>query len=80
MPTELNISEIATLWPELLSNVEGNHMSFTIMRAGKPIAQISPVVKYRDLSPDPVLVGEVRGDLFEDESDLWEVERDGADA
>ena len=58
----------------MLSEVESGVVSFTIMRYGRPIARVVPIERTRKIRP---LTGYgtkivVKGDLFSDDSTLWE--------
>ena len=77
MPTMMNVNEAKAHFSGLISEVENNLVSFTIMRYGHPIAQIVPCAKKRRLDKDPMLSQiQIKGDLFEDESADWEAMND----
>ena len=74
MPTMMNVNEAKANFSGMLSEVESGLVSFTIMRYGRPIARIVPIERTRKIRP---LAGygtkiEVKGDLFTDDSALWE--------
>ena len=70
----MNVYEAKTKFSNLLSNVEDNKVTVTIVRYGRPVAQIVPVRrKRRSLAPVPELVGgKITGDIFADTSEAWE--------
>ena len=74
MPTVLNVHEAKARFSGVLSEVENNLTIITIMRYGRPVAKIVPVVPKRNLSPLPGFAGKVkmRGDWFGDNSADWE--------
>lgn len=74
MPTSLNINEAKAKFSGLLSEVESNLATFTIMKYGRPIARIVPIPRERKIVPLPGYGKRiaVKGDLFADDSDLWE--------
>lgn len=75
MPTTLSVYDAKAKFSSVLSNVEENRVTVTIVRYGHPIAKIVPVrQKLRSLTPDPALAGKikVKCDLFADDSDMWE--------
>ena len=74
MPTTMNVNEAKANFSRMLSEVESGLVSFTIMRYGRPIARVVPIERTRKIRP---LAGygtkiEVKGDLFSDDSALWE--------
>ena len=74
MPTMMSVKEAKANFSGMLSEVESGVVSFTIMRYGRPIARVVPIERTRKIRP---LVGygakiAVKGDLFSDDSALWE--------
>ena len=74
MPTMLSVNEAKSNFSGMLSEVESGFVSFTIMRYGRPIARVVPIERTRKIRP---LAGygakiAVKGDLFSDDSALWE--------
>ena len=74
MPTIMSIKEAKANFSGMLSEVESGGVSFTIMRYGRPIARVVPIERTRKIRP---LTGYgtkivVKGDLFSDDSTLWE--------
>jgi len=74
MPTMLNVHEAKANFSGILAEVENKLSIITIMRYGRPIAKIVPIVPERNMSPLPGFVGKVKmhGDWFEDNSSEWE--------
>ncbi len=74
MPTTLSVNEAKTNFSGLLSEVESRLASFTILKYGRPIARVVPVEHVRTIKPLPNYGTKisVNGDLFADDSDLWE--------
>ena len=75
MPLALNVNEAKTHFSSLVSEVEKNMVSFTIMRYGRPVARLVPLEKpRRSFKPIPGLAGKikVKCDLFDDSSSDWE--------
>lgn len=74
MPTMLNVNEAKANFSGLLAEVEDRMVSFTIMRYGRPIARIVPIDRNRKIRPLPGYGTKiaVKGDLFADDSALWE--------
>lgn len=74
MPTMLNVNEAKANFSGMLAEVEDRMVSFTIMRYGRPIARIVPIDRNRKIRPLPGYGTKiaVRGDLFADDSSLWE--------
>ena len=74
MPTMLNINEAKANFSGMLSEVESQFVTFTILKYGHPIARVVPIKPLREIRP---LKGygrqiSVEGDLFADDSALWE--------
>ena len=74
MPTKLNVHEAKSNFSGLLNDVEEKSVVFTIMRYGHPIARIVPIERKRRIRPLPGYGGKIaiKGDLFADDSSLWE--------
>ena len=74
MPTMMNVNEAKANFSSLLAEVESGFVSFTIMRYGRPIARVVPIERTRKIRPlceyGTKIV--VKGDLFSDDSALWE--------
>ena len=74
MQTMLNVNEAKANFSGMLSEVESGLVTFTIMRYGRPIAKVVPIERERRIRPVPRYGTkiEVKGDLFADDSALWE--------
>jgi len=75
MPLTMNVNEAKTHFSGLVSEVEKNMVSFTIMRYGRPVARLVPLeTPRRSFKPIPGLAGKikVKCDLFDDSSSDWE--------
>lgn len=74
MRTMLNIHEAKADFSNILANVEKQLVTVTIMRYGKPIAKLSPIVTKRSIKPMRKYVGKVKisKGAFDDTSDDWE--------
>ena len=73
MPTVMNVNEAKTNFSGILSNVENNLVTVTIMRYGHPIARIVPIKARRVIRKNPRLSFKISDkDLFSDDSGLWE--------
>lgn len=74
MPTMLNVNEAKTNFSGVLSEVESRFASFTILKYGRPIARIVPIEPVRKIRPLPGYGTKIaiKGDLFADDSALWE--------
>ena len=74
MPTMMSVKEAKANFSGMLSEVESGVVSFTIMRYGRPIARIVPIERTRRIRPIPGYGTKiaVKGDLFADDSALWE--------
>ena len=75
MPLAMNLNEAKTHFSSLVSEVEKNMVSFTIMRYGRPVARLVPLeTPRRSFKPIPGLAGKikVKCDLFDDSSSDWE--------
>ena len=71
MTTMMNVHEAKANFSGLLSDVENNLATITIMRYGHPIARIVPIEHKRDMKPLPGFAGKVKmhgGDWFAVES------------
>ena len=74
MQTIMSVNEAKANFSGMLSEVESGLISFTIMRYGRPIARVVPIERTRKIRP---LAGygtkiAIKGDLFSDDSALWE--------
>ena len=74
MPTTLNVNEAKANFSAMLAEDESGLVSFTIMRYGRPIARVVPVERTRKIRPIPGYGSKIaiKGDLFADDSSLWE--------
>lgn len=74
MPTTLNVNEAKANFSGMLAEVESGLVSFTIMRYGRPIARVVPVERTRKIRPIPGYGSKIaiKGNLFADDSSLWE--------
>ena len=73
MPSVMDYEEVKTSFPRVFDFVSGaNGTVVTIVRAGRPVARLSPIRVYRTTEADPSLKGKVNCDLFADESADWE--------
>lgn len=74
MTTMLNVNEAKTNFSGMLAEVESQLTSFTILKYGRPIARVVPIAPMRKIRPiaDYGRKIVVKGDLFADDSDLWE--------
>ena len=74
MPATMSVNEAKANFSGLLSEVESRLVSFTIVRYGHLVARIVPVEHVRKIRPLPRYGAQiaVKGDLFADDSDLWE--------
>ena len=74
MPTMLNVNEAKANFSGVLAEVENKLAVITIMRYGRPVAKIVPIVPKRNLGPLPGFAGNVKmhGDWFGDDSSEWE--------
>ena len=77
MPTTsaaVNVNEAKANFSGILAEVESRMATFTIMRYGHPIAKLVPVERKRKIRPLPGYGATitVKGDLFADDSALWE--------
>ena len=74
MPATMSVNEAKANFSRMLSEVESGVVSFTILRYGRPIARVVPIERTRKIRP---LAGygtkiAVKGNLFADDSALWE--------
>ena len=77
MPTVMNVNEAKANFSGLLSFVNKDRATVTIVRYGHPIAQIVPCRGKRRLTVDPKLSQiQIKGSLFEDDSADWEAMND----
>ena len=74
MPATMNINEAKANFSGMLAEVESRLATFTIMKYGRPIARVVPIERTRKIRPLPGYGTEiaVKGDLFADDSALWE--------
>ena len=74
MTTTLSVNEAKANFSGMLSEVESGLVSFTIMRYGRPIARVVPIERTRKIRPLAEYGTKiaVKGDLFSDDSALWE--------
>lgn len=74
MQPMLNVYEAKSNFSSVLAEVERKLSTFTIMRYGRPIAKIVPIVPKRNMGPLPGFAGKVKmhADWFADESSEWE--------
>ena len=74
MSPAVNVNEAKANFSGILAEVESRMATFTIMRYGHPIAKLVPVEHKRKIRPLPGYGGKitVKGDLFADDSELWE--------
>ncbi len=71
MPSVLSVHEAKTHFSSILAEVENNMESVTIVRYGRPVAQLVPLRKNkRNFAPIPQIAGkiDVKCDLFGDDS------------
>ena len=74
MPVTMNINEAKANFAGMLAEVESRLATFTIMKYGRPIARVVPIERTRKIRPLPGYGTKiaVKGDLFADDSALWE--------
>ena len=74
MPVTMNINEAKANFSGMLAEVESRLATFTIMKYGRPIARVVPIERTRKIRPLPGYGTKiaVKGDLFVDDSALWE--------
>lgn len=70
----VNVNEAKTNFSAILAEVESRMATYTVMRYGHPVARIVPIERSRKIRPLPGYGGkiEVKGNLFADDSALWE--------
>ena len=70
----VNVNEAKSNFSGLLAEVESRFASFTILRYGHPVARLVPVEPVRKIRPLPGYGRKIaiKGDLFSDDSGLWE--------
>jgi antitoxin (DNA-binding transcriptional repressor) of toxin-antitoxin stability system len=75
MLTTINLNEAKARLSGVVSHVSTLRVPVTILRYGKAVARIVPIVEERSLEPDPRLVGVsiADADLFDDCSTMFEV-------
>ena len=73
MSAILNINEAKTNFSNVIASVENNLITVTIMRHGRPVAQIVPIERHNRTKPDPRLSQiSYTGDLCSNEANAWE--------
>ena len=74
MPVTMDIKEAKANFSGMLAEVESRLATFTIMKYGRPIARVVPIERTRKIRPLPGYGTKiaVKGDLFADDSALWE--------
>ena len=74
MSPAVNVNEAKANFSGILAEVDSRRTTFTIMRYGHPIAKLVPVERKRKIRPLPGYGARiaVKGDLFADDSSLWE--------
>lgn len=74
MPMTMSINEAKANFSGMLSEVESQLASFTILKYGRPIARVVPIERTRRIRPLPGYGQKIaiKGDLFADDSALWE--------
>ena len=74
MPVTMNINDAKAYFSGMLAEVESRLATFTIMKYGRPIARVVPIERTRKIRPLPGYGTKiaVKGDLFADDSALWE--------
>ena len=74
MPVTMNINEAKANFSGMLAEVESRLATFTIMKYGRPSARVVPIERTRKIRPLPGYGTKiaVKGDLFADDSALWE--------
>ena len=74
MSPAVNVNEAKANFSGILAEVESRLATFTIMRYGHPVAKLVPVEHKRKIRPLPGYGAKivVKGDLFADDSSLWE--------
>lgn len=74
MPMTMSINEAKANFSGMLSEVESQLASFTILKYGRPIARVVPIERVRRIRPLPGYGQEIaiKGDIFADDSALWE--------
>lgn len=70
----VNVNEAKAHFSAILAEVESRMATYTIMRYGHPVAKIVPVGRARKIRPLPGYGAKIaiKGDLFADDSALWE--------
>jgi prevent-host-death family protein len=70
----VNVNEAKSNFSGLLAEVETRLASFTIMRYGHPVARLVPIEPVRKIHPLPGYGRKIviKGNLFADDSGLWE--------
>ena len=70
----VNVNEAKANFSAILAEVESRMATYTVMRYGHPVARIVPIERSRKIRPLPRYGGKIaiKGDLFADDSALWE--------
>ena len=73
-PIKMNVNEAKAKFSSLLAGVERTGQPVTILRYGHPVARLVPIEPVREIRPLPGYGRKIaiKGDLFADDSDLWE--------
>ncbi len=74
MPSTISVHEAKANFSGMLAEVESRLATFTILKYGRPVARVVPVEAARKIRPLPGYGTkiEIKGDLFADDSALWE--------
>ena len=74
MPTVISMEEAKTQFAGIVDFVNQNKSEITVLRSGRPVVRIMPVLKRRNLEPDALLMGASisNADLFDDCSSEFE--------
>jgi len=73
MPSVMDYEDVKTSFPQVFNFVSGTSGTVvTIVRAGRPVARLSPIRVHRTTEADPSLKGKINCDLFADETSDWE--------
>lgn len=73
MPMTMSINEAKANFSGMLSEVESQLASFTILKYGRPIARVVPIERTRRIRlPGYGQKIAIKGDIFADDSALWE--------
>lgn len=73
MTATLNVNEAKTNFSSVLADVQAHRQIVTILRYGRPIAQIVPILRHNRTKTDPLLSKiVVKGDILANDADEWE--------